>query len=187
MTKQQQRRSKPCFSEIKCSPEDGEVQVLLRKDEASMDASKFLGKVKVLVLSLVWPALQPHELLWLHSRPGGSVSEQHGLSWALCPETHWTPLSMGFCKQVLEWVVAPSFSSGSSWLGVEPRLPHCRRILYHLTQKYKLLSIMILIKAPIRLYKEVITKKANYQRNNSLSIISNIFWKWIVIYLEFLQ
>lgn len=40
-----------------------EVQVLLRKDEASMDASKFLGKVKVLVAQSCLDAWQPHRLL----------------------------------------------------------------------------------------------------------------------------
>ena len=41
------------------------------------------------------------------------------------------PLPMGLLQAgILEWVAMPS-SRGSSHLGIKPRPPHCRRILYH--------------------------------------------------------
>ena len=48
---------------------------------------------------------------------------------------HQAPLSMGILQaRILEWVAMPS-STGSSQPGIEPSLPHCRWILYHLSHQ----------------------------------------------------
>ena len=74
-------------------------------------------------------------------------------------ETPWTiarqaPLSMGILQaRILEWVATPSRRGIFSSQGSNPGLPHCRRILYHLSHqgspkhthppKVKVLSLVI--------------------------------------------
>ena len=55
--------------------------------------------------------------------------------------TLWTvarqaPLSMGILQaRILEWVAMPSSKVIFSTQGLNPGLPHCRQILYHLSQQ----------------------------------------------------
>ena len=75
------------------------VQVLLRKNEASKDASKFLGKVKVLVAQLCLTLCDPMGSS-VHSPPGLCPwAHDMGSPWAPLSIAHQAPLSMGFCKQ----------------------------------------------------------------------------------------
>ena len=52
-----------------------------------------------------------------------------------CTVAHQDPLSMGILQaRILEWVAMPS-SRGSSQPRDQTQVPHCRRILYHLSHQ----------------------------------------------------
>ena len=49
---------------------------------------------------------------------------------------HQAPLSMGILQaRILEWVAIPSSRGIFPTQGLNPGLPHCRRILYQLSRK----------------------------------------------------